>query len=183
MAQFIPFDNRVEVRGETVLAVVNGVEDFFKNEIIMLLKKNNIENPLPANWYRQIDWLNTFRDINDTFGETILYKIGKAIPDSAIFPEGIKNLKEALESINVAYHNNHRNGEIGYYKLLKWNEKEKTALMECYNPYPCHFDRGIITRMAEKFKPADSLMIEVFVDTSKENRLKGGDKSYYIVNW
>ena len=181
MAQFIPFDNRVEVRGETVLAVVNGVEDFFKDEIISLLKKNNIENPLPANWYSQTDWLKTFRDINDIFGEFILYKIGKAIPDSAIFPQGIRNLKEALESIDVAYHNNHRNGEIGYYRLIEWTGK--SALMECYNPYPCHFDRGIITRMAEKFKPIDSKTIEVSLDTSRENRLDGGDKSYYIVKW
>lgn len=183
MAQFIPFDNNVEVRGETVLSVCNGVEDFFKFEINKILIQNNIIDPQPAKWYKQEDWLNTFKDIENKFGEYMLYKIGKAIPQNAIFPEGIKNLKKALESINIAYQNNHRNGEIGYYKLLYFDEEKKIGEMECKNPYPCHFDRGIITKIVEKFKPKDSKNIEVSLNVEKENRLAGGDVSYYIIKW
>lgn len=50
---------------------------------------------------------------------------------------------------------NHRNGEIGYYKLISINLKANTAIMNCKNPYPCNFDRGIITTMARKFRPLD----------------------------
>lgn len=183
MAQFIPFDNNVEVRGETVLSVCNGVENFFKNEINHILSQNNIVNPQPAMWYKQSDWLNAFKDIETEFGEYTLYKIGKAIPENAIFPEGVKDLKTALESINQAYYKNHRNGEIGYYKLLYFDRENKIAEMECKNPYPCHFDRGIITKISEKYKPKGSNNIEVYLNLEKENRLDGAEASYYIIKW
>jgi len=183
MAQYIPFDNNVEVRGETVLSVSNGVEFFFKDEMNNILEKNNIINPQAAKWYKQKDWLNAFKDIENKFGEYTLYKIGKAIPENAIFPEGVKNLKKALESINIAYNNNHRNGEIGYYKLISFDEENRIAEMECKNPYPCHFDRGIITKIAEKFKPTTSKNIEVSLDVNKKSRLDGADTSFYKIKW
>lgn len=183
MAQFIPFDNSVEVRGETVIAVTKGINGMYKNLMIELLEKNGIYMPEPAHWYKQTYWLNTFKDINNYFGPHILYKIGKAIPDNAIFPQGISNLKDALNSIDIAYKKNHRGGEIGYYKLINFNEKSKLAYMECKNPYPCHFDRGIITKIATKFKPKNSNSIEVFVDPNKKGRLDGEDCTYYFIKW
>ena len=55
--------------------------------------------------------------------------------------------------------------------------------MECKNPYPCHFDRGIITSIVRKFAPIDSLDQEIILDTSKKNRLSGSDSSWYIISW
>ena len=183
MSQFIPFDDNVEVRGETVIAVYNGVENYFKPFILNFLAENKIISPEPAKWYKQKDWLNVFKKIDEKFGALTLYKIGKAIPDNAIFPEGIHDLKAGLMSINKAYHKNHRGGEIGYYKLTKWDENNKIAEMECKNPYPCHFDRGIITKIAEKFMPQKSKGIEVFLDTQRQGRLEGADTSWYFIKW
>ncbi len=183
MSQFVPFDPKVEVRGETVISVYNGVENFFKPYILKFLEQNNIKNPEPVKWYKQKDWLNVFKQIDKEFGALTLYKIGKAIPDNAIFPEGIKDLKTGLNSINKAYKKNHRGGEIGYYKLISWNPTNQIAEMECKNPYPCHFDRGIITKIAEKFKPAKSQGIEVFLNSEKPSRLDGSDTSWYFIKW
>ncbi len=183
MAEFIPFDDNVEVRGETVLAVCKGVESILKPKIEQILKQNNITAPKAGKWYKQKDWLNSFKDIANNLGPIILYKIGKAIPSNAIFPQGVKNLKEALMAIDKAYKTNHRGGEIGYYKLVEWNEEEKKAVMECKNPYPCHFDRGIITKIANDFKPKKSSFIEVFLDIKSPNRLKGADSSRYFIKW
>jgi len=55
--------------------------------------------------------------------------------------------------------------------------------MECKNPYPCHFDRGIITKIAEKFMPQKSKGIEVFLDTQRQGRLEGADTSWYFIKW
>jgi hypothetical protein len=58
------------------------------------------------------------------------------IPENAVFPH-VNTLEQALSSMDGAYRMNHRNGEIGYYKLLSFDGKTKKAVLECYNPYPC----------------------------------------------
>jgi len=183
MAQFIPFSENVEVNGYTVLSVVNGVNNLFKTKMLEILAKNNIENPQPENWYKQTDWLRAFKEISQKIGENTLFSIGKSIPENAIFPSTIDNLEKALASIDIAYKQNHRGGEIGYYKLASYDEAKKEAVMECFNPYPCHFDRGIITTMTRKFAPLHAVETFVVVDNSKPSRLTGSDTSWYIINW
>ena len=183
MAQFIPFEKDVKVNGQTILSVINGVNKFFKAKMDEILIKYGIINPVAGKWYSQEAWLNSFKDISNTIGKHTLFSIGKAIPENADFPKEINNIESALNSINIAYHNNHRGGEIGYYKLVSFSKKEKKAVMECKNPYPCHFDRGIITAMVRKFAPIDSLDQEIILDTSKKSRLTEEDSSWYLISW
>ena len=72
---------------------------------------------------------------------------------------------------------------IGLYKLIEIDYEKKEAIMRCNNPYPCDFDRGIITTMARKFRPADSKLPMVILDKSKPGRFEGADESWYIVTW
>jgi hypothetical protein len=51
--------------------------------------------------------------------------------------------------------------------------------MNCKNPYPCDFDRGIIIAMARKFKSG----VEVVVMPGKPNRKEGADDSWYVVTY
>jgi len=183
MAQFIAFDKNVEVNGQTVLSVVNGVHQLFKSKMFDILAKNNIYDPEADKWYKQTDWLQAFKEIAETIGDNTLFSIGKQIPENAIFPKEIDSLKKALESIDIAYHMNHRGGEIGYYKLIDFHEANQTAMFECKNPYPCHFDRGILTTMVRKFSPASSYKTEVILDSNKKSRIDGNDSSFYIINW
>lgn len=183
MAQFKSFDDNVEVNGETVSAIVNAFPEYLTNMALQILKNSGIENPIPGEWYSQKSWLNAFKEIGDKFGSNTLFEIGKAIPSNAQFPSEIDTLEKALDSINVAYQMNHRNGEIGYYKLVSIDLKGKTAVMNCKNPYPCDFDRGIITAMARKFRPLESNFPEVYLDETKPNRKGGDHESWYIVKW
>jgi hypothetical protein len=57
------------------------------------------------------------------------------------------------------------------------------AEMECKNPYPSEFDRGIITAMARKFKPRESLLVSVELDNAKPSRMKGADSCTYKIKW
>lgn len=182
MASFIAFAPNVEVNGETVLSIVNAMAGF---EAIahQLFRKNGIVDIEPGKWYSQQNWLNVFKDIKEKLGDKTLLVIGKAIPENANFPLEINNLEKALKSINIAYHMNHRGGEIGYYKLLTYSDTKRIAIMECKNPYPSHFDRGIITTMARKFKPKNALTINVDMDTNLQTRLQGADSCTYIIDW
>lgn len=193
MAQFAAFDPAVEVNGETVLSIVNGMGSF-KNMAIKVLADNGITEAKAGSWYPQQSWLNAFKSISGTVGGTTLFNIGKAIPESAKFPPDINSIEKALAAIDVAYHMNHRiRGEalfnpstgimkegIGHYGFKK--ESDKKIVMVCNNPYPCDFDRGIIQAMASKFKPAGAIISAVH-DDSQPCRKKGADSCTYTVTW
>ncbi len=84
-------------------------------------------------------------------------------------------------SIDVAYHMNHKNGEIGDYKFKATDAHGGKFV--CKNPYPCDFDKGIIEAMANKFKPSDSLAVLVEHDPKCDCRKTGGDSCTYNVSW
>ena len=175
MAQFKAFQKGVEVNGETVLSVVNGSP--IKDMALKILERHGIKNPKPGEWYAQQDWLDAFREISEKIGDGTLRTIGLAIPKNAQFPPEIDNTHAALASIDVAYHMNHRKGDIGNYKYM--NTGEKSATMICRNPYPCPFDLGIIIAIARKF----SMGAKVEHDDTQPCRKKGANSCAYNVTW
>lgn len=184
MAQFTPFSENVKVNGQTILTFINAItHPASKERMGIILKNNGIEEIKPDGWYSQKAWLDAFKEINDSLGPNTLFTIGKAIPENAKFPPEINNLEKALGAIDIAYKMNHKGGDIGFYKLLSFDGTKKTAQLECKNPYPSDFDRGIIMTMLRKFKPANSIKYDVVLDTSKPNRLKGADSCTYTVTW
>ncbi|PLX03407.1 MAG: hypothetical protein C0594_10455 [Marinilabiliales bacterium] len=193
--KFQAYSNNVEVNGNTVLSVVSAMEGF-EVYALEILRKNGIENLCSDLWYPQQYWLNAFTEIANRIGEKTLYNIGMKIPDNAIFPDSFGGLEEALESINIAYHMNHRykdgmllynekSGEcgkgIGHYHLLSFHPEGK-ALMECRNPYPSSFDRGIITSVVRRFQGLEK-MIKVYLHPEKKNRTNGGEFCHFVVEW
>lgn len=193
MAQFVAFDQNVEVNKMTIMSVVNSMEKG-KETRIGILEKNGISIE-KKDWYPQQNWLNAFKEIASTLGDMNLFLIGKAIIDSAKFPP-INNLEEALKSLDVAYHMNHRiNGKvmfdsqtgkktegIGHYKLTEYNAAGKHAVMVCDNPYPSKFDEGIITQLVRKFKGTASTET-IKLDLTKETRIKGAHSCTYNITW
>ncbi len=183
MAQFIPFDDKVEVLGTVVENITKSIDKIFERQMIDILKMFDITDIDREKWYPLKNLLEALKFINDEIGPNTLFAIGKGIPKNAIFPEGIETLEQALNSIDEAYHMNHRGGEIGYYKILEFDEQGHHAVMECKNPYPHHFDRGLITAVTRKFAPEDAGYIEVIVDDSSPTRLDGADVDKFIIKW
>lgn len=179
MAQFRAFSPNVEVNGETVLSIVDGM-GAFKPRAMKILEENGIKEPRAGQWYRQQSWLDAFKAIAESLGGTTLFAIGKKIPENAQFPPQINQVEAALAAIDVAYHMNHRGGEIGAYKFEKTGAN--TGKMVCPNPYPCEFDRGIVEAMAKKFAPK-AFAVKVEHDDSCPCRKKGADSCTYKVTW
>jgi hypothetical protein len=176
MAQFEAFDPEVEVNGETVLSVIDGMGTY-KSIGEKILQENGIVNPQPGEWYSQQAWLNAFRTIAEKVGDSTLYEIGKKIPENAQFPPEVDSTEKGLGVIDVAYHMNHRNGRIGNYRFEKTGPR--SGRMKCDNPYPTEFDRGIIEAMGSRF--GDVLDIEL--DPSNISRSAGGNMDVYIIQW
>lgn len=194
MAQFIAFIPNVEVNGQTIISVIDGMGEF-KGLALTILAENGIPDPRPGEWYPQQWWLNAFKYIAEKLGPFTLRNIGTKIPENADWPPEINTIEAALASIDIAYHMNHRlNGEvlynpqtktmnegIGHYEFEKIDERQ--VRMICENPYPCDFDKGIIEAVAKKFRPEDSITLSVVHDDSKPCRKKERRSCTYLVSW
>lgn len=179
MAQFRAFAGGVQVNGQTVLSVVKGMGAFAQTGS-EILARHGIKSPDPTGWYPQQAWLDAFQEISKSIGPRTLLQIGMSIPASAKFPPGIDTVEKALASLDVAYHMNHRGGEIGHLTFTKTGERKGT--MECRNPFPCDFDSGLIQAVVKRFAPAGSLP-KVTHDPSKPCRAKQDDSCTFLISW
>lgn len=162
-----------------MLAIVNGM-GIFRTTAIEILRNHGIHNPVPDQWYPQEAWLAAFAEIQRTIGSSTLRQIGLQIPDIAKFPPEINSIEAALSAIDVAYHMNHRGGEIGTYGFTMTGDRQ--GKMVCANPYPCDFDRGIIEAMAERFRPQGSVPV-IRDDGTQPCRKTGGESCTYLITW
>lgn len=183
MTQYEAFDADVEVHGQTILSVVDGAlarfSEDYRTDARDALAENGIEDPAPDEWYPQQAWLNTFQAIADTLQPHLLDRLGEQIPDVAEWPAGISSVEEGLRSIDEAYQQNHRGGEIGSYRFEKVDANSGTVT--CSNPYPCLFDRGLVRAVAQTYAPVEAF---VFVEErSDQCRRNGADTCTYTVFW
>lgn len=178
MAQFKAFAPRVEVNGQTVSSIIEGM-GAFKPTAVKILSAHGIKDIRSDSWHSQQAWLDAFAEIAKTVGNATLIQIGKKIPECAKFPPQVNSLETALQSIDVAYHMNHRGGEIGHYAYQKTGPT--TARMVCNNPYPCDFDKGIVLAMVARFGAGRSA--QVIHDQSAECRRNGANSCTFLVQW
>jgi len=183
MPEFTAFSPNVKVNRQTILALVNGMGSIgiFKKMALDALKTNGIELLKSQEWYPQQAWLNTFNYIAKEMGPQTLFQIGKKVPENAKFPPHIKSLEEALNSIDVTHHLNHKDGEIGHYDSMFVNDSK--AVIISNNPYPCEFDRGIIEGICHKFKTKNTAFFVVEHDDKQPCRRNGAYSCTYFVSW
>lgn len=195
MAQFQAFEEGMEVNGQTIVAVVDGL-GASASLAIGYLERAGLPGIIAGreHWYPQQAWLDAFRAIADELGDAVLFRIGLTIPQNATFPRGLHSVEAALASIDVAYHMNHRNrhGEvlfdparpearrmlegIGHYRFER--KAPGSALMICHTPYPCAFDRGIVEAMARLFASARVSHVD-----GAGCRKEGAPSCTYAVSW
>ncbi len=179
MAEFKAFSPKVEVLGEVVLSLVN-VMGAFKGISLEALAQNGIVDPHPDRWYSQQAWLDSFKVIAEKVGPNTLYQVGRQVPRQYRFPPGVDSIDAALSGLDGAYRGSHRGGEVGHYKfqVLGLN----AGRMTCDNPYPCDFDRGILSALAQRFEPPGSL-VDVRHEDNAPCKKEGADSCTYMIHW
>jgi hypothetical protein len=196
--QFKPFEPGIEVFGASIGAIVDAFKLFPSVALKKLvsygigtLKGSEVVIDRDA-WYSLDKWLAAYESIATTVGNRALQQIGQHIPKHAPFPPTINDIHSAMASMNAAYHMNHRkNGKvmfdpatgtvlkgIGSYGYAPVSG-EKKIISVCENPYPCDFDRGIITALANRFERVS----RVSHDDSAPCRKNGADSCKYIITW
>lgn len=178
MAQFQAMDSNVEVIGITVRPVIDTM-GMFERMTKNIYARYGIIDVKDDAWYPQQAYLDVFHEIYEKVGPKTMKAIGKSVPGKVLWPPDIKTIEQGLASIDVAYHMNHRGGEIGYYRHKKTGER--AATITCNNPYPCPFDEGLIEGVATKFAPSGARV--KIVHAPQSCRLKGDEMCVYQVSW
>jgi hypothetical protein len=182
MGRYEALDDGVEINGQTVLAMIEGVSRFsetYRRRVREALAEHGVSDPAPGEWYPQQAWLDAFGALAADLEPHLLDRIGEQIPDTADWPSDVETVEAGLRSIDEAYHRNHRGGAIGYYRVT--DVGERTAELTCRNPYPCPFDRGIVRAVARRFAPVEAF---VFVEETGDDCRRAGDETCtYTVYW
>jgi len=179
MAQFKAFDPKVEVVGQGILVLIEGVGEF-RPTALQILAEHGIRDVQANQWYPLQAYLDAYRQVAERVGPVTLKLIGKKVPEVALWPPEINSVEGALASIDVAYHMNQRGGDSGSYKFTKTGER--SGKMVCHNPYPCPFDIGLVEATARKFAPAGA-RVRVTHDDTQGCRQKGGDSCTLLISW
>lgn len=143
-------------------------------------------------WYPVQAELNALKRTYDEVGKEAVYQAGiRTIEFSAIPP--MNDIVEAMYSLNIAYHMNHRKngivmfdpakGEIltgiGDFVVEKADLKNREIIIAAPGPFPCVYNRGIIQGLAQKFEK----MATVKLMDSDITISKGFPFSRYKVQW
>jgi hypothetical protein len=188
----------IEVSGESLGAIMEGFKKYptIASKYLAKFGLTSADSRQLAldrtKWYPLRDWLSVHDGIAEEVGHNSLYSIGKNVPENAVFPPHIKDIYSAIESIDVAYHLNHRKDGvvmcnletgmmldgIGHYQVTRVANENKIICV-CDDPYPCDFDRGIISAMANRFER----QARTVHDSEAPCRKKGGESCTYIVWW
>jgi len=143
-------------------------------------------------WYPIESWLAAFDGFANAVGPRALQQIGQNVPKHAALPPGINDVQGSIAAVNVGYHMNHRKkgkvmfdpatgqftpgiGSYGYQPV----PGERKIISVCENPYPCEFDRGILTAFTLRFEKLG----RVLHDDRAPCRRTGGSSCTYIVTW
>lgn len=145
----------------------------------------------PHEWYPLDKWVRLFDRIHAEFGSFTLRQVGMQIPKNAVFPPQIIDISTAIQFLDMGYHLQHGlNGEpmanpqtgemkdgIGHYAVVGTPGPQKISI-QVDSPYPCPFDEGLITTLAQKFKPSATLTHD-----KGSCRSRGGSVCVYHVAW
>jgi hypothetical protein len=146
----------------------------------------------PRLWWPLDRYLAALFEISDAVGPRKMQEIGKFVPKHAALPPTLRDIHSTFESLDQAYHLNHRKQRevmldlasgrmlegIGHY-WYKAHPGERRITISCENPYPCDVDRGILTGFALRFEA--SAVVEH--ETPTRCRKNGAESCGFVVTW
>lgn len=177
------FDGSIEdaeVIGRSPMSYVaasESVSSMMGKQTSYKLANYGVEDVDPEEWYPLEAPLAMLYEMREEYGEDTMQSMGRNVPEHVEFPPELSTVEEALGSIDHAYHQNHRGGDIGSYEFHAEGTGEAT--MVCANPYPCEFDQGLIRGVTQKFTD-NTVDVE---EVGDQCRAEGGERCEYHVTW
>ena len=197
--EFRAMEPDIEILGHGVSFVTAGFRILPATGIRFLAKhrvvpqKRNGELDLDLNgWYQQERWLAAFEEIAREVGPNVLFEIGRQLGLQAWAPEQMKDVRTALEFLDIGYHTYHRKAGrvmfdaatgtmlegIGHYGCRPVPGQDK-IISRCENPYPCRFDHGLLVGLTARFEK--KTLVEH--DDDAPCRRRGAHGCTYVITW
>lgn len=177
MAEFVSFGPAVQISGALVLSVVVGMGDLARP----ILRAHGLDNPEANAWYPEQTFLNALREVaNSGYGhQRDLFNSGRALLETAPYPQGAQNLDQALHLLGDYYERNRR-----YDAVTNWDVcRMRAGYVVCAatTPYPSDFEHGLLVALAERWLKGEPYSIRR--DYDAPSRKRGDDSCTYIVRW
>jgi hypothetical protein len=143
----------------------------------------------PQGWYPLESWLQAFGRIGQEVGPAVLAQIGASVMQNIDWPPGMSSVEGLIQFIDVGYHMHHRkDGRVmfdqttgavmpGIGNFSYKGEDKNRYLIECANPYPCSFDKGILGGALRRLGTGN-LAVH---DGTADCRTRGGKACTYVV--
>lgn len=187
----------VEVRGEVIVGIKEVLENSEYRSKGLSLKPFNLDTAKPNRWYPLKNLVDFFTYLEDSNNSVILQKIGAEVANKALWPDTVQTIRAALESVNIAYHMNHRRnslelfdykkgvvieGAIGH-NILYVDDKRQIVNYICGSFYPSDFDLGMAKQVVNIFGKNAIAALSVKRDAFKPTRKKGATTCTFNLNY
>jgi hypothetical protein len=143
------FSPDTEIVGRSLLILFNKEYPFVSPTVQEILCRHGLENIQEDHWYKEQNCLNAFEEIETYHSSAALELIGY-LTLSDIHDMQVTDLEADLLYFDTGYQLTHRNGALGYYELISFNEDERTAVMDAFTEYPVALTKGFFTAIVRK---------------------------------
>ncbi len=184
MRQFQAFDQRVELSGGHLIAIVQAFPAGTERIGAAILTARGINSPEPESWYSLQAVLDMMKDLYEKFNPGLLTRMGYRVAQLVKLPPHWQSIDTALSELDIGYKMNHRGGEIGSYACENLGTDSGLRRMKVVvtTHWPREYELGLIQGIGDRFKNKD---VEVFVRKDEEApcRKNGGGSCTYLVSW
>ena len=168
------------VAGASILAAL-GTLGMWRGRGVKILEEHGIVDPRPDQWYSWQAYLDALRHIYEKIGPATVGEIGKKLVAGNEFPPHIDSIDAALRTLDHDYRQRHVGSNVGFFRYEPKGEREVVMTIE--NPYPCELDRGVVTALVQRFKPASSPLARVEHPDAARCRKQGARACVLRVTW
>jgi hypothetical protein len=165
------------VSGGNILSMLAAMGPF-RRRGEQILEENGIGAVNPEGWYPLGAYVASLRAIGQKMGPNTLYQIGRQIPNHVPLPPGIDTFEKVLASFGIAFDMNHHTGAPQGTTITHEVRNPRTAFIVTGTPYPCDFDRGVISGFFQKLL-ATRIIVEP--QDGAPCKARGGETCTYAV--
>lgn len=176
---FVAGTPEAEVTGAAMIAFAENLE---ADAIQPTLKKFNLKQIDPDEWYPHQLWMDILKDVEDRLGDaaqTTLTAFGRQVVESAVMPPEIQTIPDVLHALHAIHHANLRNipQEEGYFVEAR-GEKHYVVYHNTPNPELAIY--GFLWGLAGRFKQPDEIFV---VERLETNDKPDRARSAYSIRW
>ncbi len=184
MQEFRAFDQRVELSGGHLKAIIQAFPEGTQSIADNILSAKGLQDPQPGAWYSLQTVLDVMKDLYETFYPGMLTRMGYQVAQLVELPPHWDSVDIAFKELGVGYQMNHRGGEIGSYSFddLGTEGGLRRGKMTVKTHWPCEYELGLLQGMGDRFKRGPSEVL-VRKDYNATCRKRGGDSCTFLVSW